>query len=61
VLGPGSGDATFCGVVLYIALRRGNPEKQLARRAARDRFVAISVFDRHLRGLDDVMCSGKED
>jgi hypothetical protein len=29
VLGPGSGDATFCGVVLYMALRRGSPGKCL--------------------------------
>ena len=29
MLVPGSGDGSFCGVVLNMALRRGNPEKCL--------------------------------
>ena len=61
MLVSGSGDVSFCGLVLKIALQRGNPEKVIAQRAARDRFVAIGVSDRHLRGLDDMMFSGKEE
>jgi hypothetical protein len=33
----------------------------IARRAARDQLVAISVSDRNLRGFDDVVCSEKEE
>ena len=59
MLVPGSGDVSFCGVVLNMALYEEVTQEGAC--AARDRFVTISVSQRHLRGLDGVICSGKEE
>ena len=49
MLVPGSGDVSFCGVVLNMTLRRGNPGYDHGRLGSAP------------LGVDDVMCSGKEE